>query len=436
MIQALSPRRGGWPSRLGLATLRLVLAAALVAGWAALELHAARTRALARAAAVAATVEGRFAGLTNRLAAVMNDFDAADATTTNRIAVAVRMLHAEPALAPAENLFLYDARGQFVAATLPLLPNSQDVSERAWFHAAQGRVGVLGFFQAARAPLGLGKGFVIARTLTDPEDRFAGVIGTFLPAPALEGLATPPDLVPGSTIRLTPAPEAAPMLAFSAGQAPPHPRLDAALAWIGESPQVSATALLPGGLIWRVETNVFSGTTPAETRAILWHAALVATGCILLLWLGRPRRRATRAEAPPAGAALIDPALTEAAPAQAAAAEPPPMPAADDMEWVWELDARGRLVGVAGNPPAPLLAAVGTNFLDLLADEPQSGGLREAIAEHEPVRGLELALVLPGSPKGRPRRFRLNGRAVTETGGFWGTASEVLPRSPAAVGAD
>lgn len=436
MIQALSPRTSGWLRRLGLALLRFVLVAALVAGWAALELHAARTRALARAAAVAVTVESRFAGLASRLAAVMNGFDAADATTSNRIAVAVRMLRAEPALVPAENLFLYDAKGQFVAATLPLLPNSQDVSERAWFRAAQGQVGALTFFQAARAPLGLGKGFVIIHTLTDAEDRFAGVIGTFLSAPALQNLVIPPDLSPSSTIRLALAPAAAPILTFSADQAPPHPGLDAALAWMGESSQVSAAAQLPGGLIWRVEANVFSGIAPAETHTILWHAALVAAGCIFLLWFGRQRQRTTQAVAPAASTAPIDPAATEAAPVQATAAEPALMPAADDMEWVWELDARGRLVGVAGNPPAPLLAAVGTNFLDLLADDPQSSDLREAIAEHEPVRGLELALVLPGSPKGRPRRFRLNGRAVTDTGGFWGTASEVLPRGSAAVGAD
>ncbi len=396
---------GGWSRRVELKIIRSLVALLLAAGWVGIELYTVRTHAAARMADAASSVRANVGDLLNRFSVTTAAFTGADTSTGDRIAVAARLLHLERDLAPAQSLFLYNAEGRFVAATLPLLPGDEDVSHHAWFGAAAGRprFRAITLTAEATAPLGQGKGVVITRTLADYAGRFAGVIGTFLDLSTFRTLLDPAGLPPGSVVRLTREGAAAPLLAFSEGKAEPHPFLDSLLSWTGGAPTVAARLRLPGGLVWHAAANAFSEVPAAERRAVFLRSVLIATGLLPLLWFPRGAR-----SRPPAKMADFGPAG--------------PTP---DPDWVWEIDARGRLVGVAGNAPEPLIAAVGTNFLDLLAADPRSEDLRDAIAGRAPVHDLELAFVLPGTPPGTPRRFRLNGRAVQNTGGFWGTAGEV-----------
>ena len=413
VTKAEATQTGGVGRRLGAVAFRLLLVVAVLAGWAGFELHAERAQAAAQLQDFAATAASGFDAFISRFTAVTGQFGGVAVAPHNRVDIAVRMLQLEPALTPAENLFLYNAAGQFIAATLPLLPDDANVSRHAWFEAAAAQVGEPLYAATADAPLGEGPGVIVSRTIGDPAGAPAGVIGTFLAWPVLRALVTPSGLPPGSTIRLVSAHGTAPMLTFTVGVATNHPLLDKALTWIGETPSISATAHLPGGLIWNVVGPAFTGLTPTQLHTVIWHGALAALGVVILLWLLRPRRRP--------------------APQQATEAPPAPVP---ELEWGWEIDSRGRLVGVAGNAPEPLLAAIGTNFLSLLAKDERAEHLREAIAERTPVHDLELAIILPGSPRGTPRRFRVSGRFVADTGGFWGTAEEIAAMEPIKEAAD
>ena len=405
----------GRTRRPGVQALRIAVVLVLMAGWAGLELHAARERAMAQLANLAATAANRFEAFAGRFAAVSREFGSVAAGPHIRVRLAARMLRLEPALAPAQSLFLFDVAGRFIAATLPLLPGDADVSDRGWFRAAAtGVTNGLRFSAATNGPLGQGAGVVVTRTIGNAAGAVVGVIGTFLDWPAVRALATPPGLPPGSVVRLAEVGGGAPMLAFAVGRAAPHPLLDKVIGWVGETPRVAESARLPGGLVWTVEANVFAGVTPAERRTVLLHGVAVVFGAVLLAWLLRPRRRRAKTAQRPADQVVP---VTE-------------------IEWGWEIDSRGRLVGVAGNAPSALVAAVGTNFLDLLANDQRAEQLREAIAERVPVHDLVVAIVLPGSPSGVSRRFRVNGRFVADTGGFWGTAEEIPPVEPIREAAD
>ncbi|MGH7122223.1 MAG: hypothetical protein ACREFP_25055 [Acetobacteraceae bacterium] len=414
MTRAQAARAGGGARKLVGWMVRLALALVLVAGWAAWELHAASTRAVAHLEDVTALAVEQFDAFLGRFSGVSGQFAAAAAAPHNRIGVTVRMLKAEPLLAPAENLFLYDATGHFVAATLPLLPADADLSGRTWFEATAAHPGVPTLIATAAAPLGQGAGFVVSQSISDPAGKVAGVIGTFLQAAALRRLITPPALPAGASVRLSQAGGGAALLHFSAGTAAPHPRLAAALEWIGGMPRIGEIADLPGGLDLRIDADVFADVTVADRRIVLEHAAALLIAIVFFLWLFRPRRRQ---------------AVTFSAREERGVPAP-------ELEWGWEIDSRGRLVGVAGNAPTALLSAVGTNFLDLVAGDARGSDLRAAIAERTPVRDLELSIILPGSSPAAPRRFRVSGRYVADTGGFWGTAEEVQTLQPVKEAAD
>ncbi len=404
MTKAQAVRAGGGARRLLGWVIRLALVLVLAAGWAAWELHAAGSRAVARLQDVTATAVEQFDAFIGRFSAAAGQFDASAVAPHGRIDITVRMLRVEPALAPAESLFLYDAAGHFIAATVPLQPADTDVSGHAWFEAAAAHPGGPMFMTTPAAPLGQGAGFVISQTISDHAGGVVGVIGTFLGAPALRTLITPPVLPPGATVSLGQAGTSPPMLAFTVGTAVSHPLLARALEWIGEMPRIGEIAEVPGGLDLRIDADVFAGLTVADGRPVLEHGGALASAIVILLWLFRPRRRTEMA---------LSPAATR-----------PALPA-PELEWGWEIDSRGRLVGVAGNAPTPLLSAVGTNFLDLIADDARAKDLREAIAERTAVQDLELCIVLPGNPSGAARRFRVSGRFVADTGGYWGTAEEI-----------
>ncbi|MGH7067892.1 MAG: PDC sensor domain-containing protein [Acetobacteraceae bacterium] len=393
--------------------LRLVLVLVLVAGWAAWELHAVDVRAAARIQNATAAAAGQLDAFLTKIATVTGQFSATADALHNRVGIAARMLKVETALAPAQNLFLYDAAGHFIAATLPLLPDDADASGRGWFEATAVQPGKPLFTATGDAPLGQGEGFVISQALLTPSGDVAGVIGTFIEPLALRAVITPAWLPPGASISFAEAGARGPLLAFTAGRSAPHPLLAEALGWIGLTPRIGEIAQLPQGLVLHMEADVAATATSSDRQTVLWHGAAVALGIVLLLWLIRPRHRVR---------ALL--------PVSAIAA---PVP---EKEWGWEIDARGRLVGVAGNAPQPLLAAVGTNFLDLVTDDDHGKDLREAIAERTPVQDLELGIMLPGNPSPVARRFRVNGRFVADTGGFWGTAEEIGAMDPAKEAAD
>ncbi|MGH7079450.1 MAG: cache domain-containing protein [Acetobacteraceae bacterium] len=413
VTKAQGVQAGGGPRRLFGWVFRVALVVVLAAGWAAWEIHAADVRAATRLQNTTAAAAEQLEAFIKRVATVTGQFSAAADALHNRVGIAARMLKVEAALAPAQNIFLYDAAGHFVAATLPLMPDNADASGLGWFEATAVQPGKPLFTAVKEAPLGLGQGFVISQAIMDPSGGVAGVIGTFIEPASLQALVTPAWLPAGATVSLAEAGARGPLLAFTVGRSLPHPLLARALGWMGLTPRSGEIAQLPEGLVLRIEADVAATITPSDRQTVLRHGSAVAIVIVLLLWLIRPRRR--RATAPPV------PATTGAVP---------------EREWGWEIDARGRLVGVAGNAPQPLLAAVGTNFLDLVTDDADGKDLREAIAERTAVQDLELGLMLPGNVSHVARRFRVNGRFVADTGGFWGTAEEIRSRDQITEAAD
>lgn len=385
---------------------RLLLALLLAAGWVALEVHAVRMETAQRIAGAAVTVRSQLDELLERVSAAARRLPVADAASGNgRVALAAQMLRLERGLAPAQSLFLYHADGRFVAATLPLLPGERDVSDKPWFRAiaTNPEPGALTLIAGVRAPLDGDQGVIIARTLANPSGTFSAVMGTFVGWAALRALLSPASLPPGSEVGVVHGPRGAPVLSFSVGERKTRTWLDSVLAFTGGAPTVSAVTELPGGFVWRAQAGALAGMSVAEERAIRWSAPAVAAA-VLALFMAcsavRPKPRLTMKEAARSPRAL-------------------------EPDWLWELDAEGRLVGVGGNAPQRLIAAVGVNFLELVAGDPRSSGLRDAIAHHVAVRDLELVLALPGMPVGAARCILLNGRVVKNTGGYWGTAANV-----------
>lgn len=385
-----------------------LLALLLPAVWVALSAYVLRIRAVNQMAAASNAVQANFDQLLGRISNTVGMFSAADARPANRVLLAARMIGLEARLAPAESLFLYDASGRFVAATVPLLPAEQFVGEAAWFRstAAESPVGGLMLFGPAREPLGTRQGFVITRPLSGSAGIFAGAVGTFLGLEPARALLTSSHLPPGSRITLRAAEGRGTLLAFSIpGETQPG-RFESELAGFGRRLAVSATASLADGLEWQATAGAFSELTAADGWAIGCGAALLAACPLLLLVVLRLRRR----DGPRSPAATEDPHLTARSP---------------EPQWMWEINAEGLLVGVGGNAPRPIVEAVGRSFFDVVAGGPRSEDLRNAIARRMPVRGVTIRVALPRDAADAPRYFSVAGFPVENTGGFWGTATEV-----------
>ncbi|MGH7068233.1 MAG: PDC sensor domain-containing protein [Acetobacteraceae bacterium] len=385
-----------------------LLALLLPAIWVAVGTYVLRTRAANQMAAASAAAQANFDQFLGRISKTMDAFRAADAHSANRVLLAARMIGLEAKLAPADNLFLYDASGRFVAATVPLLPGEDFVGRTAWFRsvAAALPVGGLILFGPAREPLGERQGFVITRPLAGPTGMFAGAVGTFLGLGSFRGLLAPAYLPPGSRVTLRAAGSRGTVLAFSVPGATPPGGLVSELTGVGQKLSVSATASLAGGLEWHATAGAFSEMTAAEGRAIVCGAALLAAGPLLLLVVLRFRRR----DGSRSRAVTEDPGFTTRRP---------------EPEWMWEINAEGLLVGVGGNAPRPLVEAVGRSFFDVVVSGLRSEDLRNAIARRTPVRDVTIGVALPGDAAGAPRQFSVAGFPVENTGGFWGTATEV-----------
>lgn len=388
--------------------LRLLLALLLAASVEGLAVCAARMETAAKLAGAAADARAAVDNLLLRVARVAGRLQGADTSSGRaRVALAARMLRLERSLAPAQSLFLYDAEGRFVAATRPLLPDEADVSRSAWFRsmAKDPQLGVMTLIAGARAPLGDDEGVIIAKSIAGRSGAFAGEIGTFVSWPAFRDMLSPSSLPPGSKITLVLHNEKTPILNFWVGTRAPRTWLDSAVPWLAAVLSTSVTAKLPGGFAWHAETGPLAGLSIAEACTLCWMAPFFAAGLLALLAL-RPRTASKR---------------------RIEAEQAAPIETAFEPDWLWELDASGRLVGVGGNAPKCLIAAVGTKFLNLVEDKPGLNDLRDALSERTPVCNLELALALPDAAAGPRCRVVLNGCAVEKTGGFWGTAAEIDP---------
>lgn len=406
MADVAVPRSAWLKPFIGLQALRAAMALLLAAGWVTLELYTVRADTAAKAADAAATARSDVESLIDRASAAAVQMQASEASPGNGgVALTARMLHLERGLQPARSLFLYDAKGRFVAATLPLLPGEDDVSRSPWFRAAarDPQPGVMIIIAGTHAPLSDGDGVMIARTIADRAGAFAGVAGTFVSWSAFRTLLSPDSLPPGTQVAVLDGADGAPVLRFSVAGNRAATWLDTALSWAGEARNVSATVALPGGFEWHATAGALAELSAAEERVILWGAPVIAAG--LLAAFAPCRRTGSKADAQAPLARRAAPAL--------------------EPDWLWELDAAGRLVGVGGNAPQPLIAAAGVNFLDLVAGDIRSSDLRDAIGRRAPLDNLELSLALPCAAGGSRRRILLNGRPVENTGGFWGTAVEV-----------
>lgn len=422
MASAASRRRFGTFGRFGLWVVRLAVVLALVVAWTALELRAVRERTAANLTDAATIAKGTITSLLGHVARVGGAFDAADLASHDRIALTARLLRLDPLVHPARGLFLYDASGRFVAATEPFSPEGGNVASHFWFQyaVAQPTNPAAVVSNLTTAPLSGAPGLLITRTLADANGKPAGVLGTWLSRAAIGSLLAPPILNRPAEIDLARAGAAAPLffLDHPAPAPPPHDKLlgrrlvsrglHRLLGLWGEPAIVTVQTRLPGGLVWRARSDIIKGITRQERETMLWHGGLLALGALLLaLIIRRPlRRRPDAITNDNAGPPALAPEL--------------------DVEWIWEIDQRGLLVGVAGNAPESLVAAVGADFLAMADGDSCAEVLRAALVGREAIANLDLALTLPSSAGGARRRFRLNGRPVAETGGMWGSAREIL----------
>ena len=117
----------------------------------------------------------------------------------------------------------------------------------------------------------------------------------------------------------------------------------------------------------------------------------------------------------------------------------PPRPELSERksaDWVWEIDATERLVGVAGNAPQHLVVPYGRRLDEIAGpiakDDKRWDSVMESIRLRKPFSGLHVPLVIPGRER-LLRIYKFDGQPVTDTGGFWGTArlvwEEDLPRA-------
>ena len=129
-----------------------------------------------------------------RVDRTLNWFRAEDFSTTDRVAVTVRMLHTERFVTPAVNLLLFSATGRLVAATLPLPEGGGSLAGQPWFKAAQAGslVQSVQFSECAHDPFNGGEGVMLYRAVMD-HDSIVGYVASFLPQAALAAMSRDND---------------------------------------------------------------------------------------------------------------------------------------------------------------------------------------------------------------------------------------------------
>lgn len=409
----------------------LVFLVVCTAVWIGVELLIARKQATGNLLDAAAAAEANLADTLGRVMPVLDGFSPADVADSDPLAVTARLLRQEARLAPADGLFLFDAAGHFIAGSSPLPEQGGDVSAQPWFRAAIGQPSDSGgaqpaFAAEARDPLGESVGVVVYRRLGTPP---VGLVGSFLSPAALRGILRPALLSSAATLEVSEVGGTAPLLR----DPPTAPESDLALsiegAWlrslldrlgvttvVAVEQDIAPTGTAP--IRWRASRDYLSGLSATDHAAILRRGGIAAgaAGALLLLFLLllRPLRR-------PAPAVVSEPGLG------GELVEPP---ADFNASWFWEIDAKGRLVGVAGNAPEALIQAAGDDFITACGGEPESdpdwGAFRTALRLGEPIQDLPLVFRFANTTAETAVNFRLSGRPVAATGGLWGVAHPPL----------
>ena len=356
-----------------------------------------------------------------RVDRTLNWFRAEDFSTGERVSVTVRMLHTERFVAPAVNLMLFSTTGRLVAATLPL-PDGGGVATQPWFKAVQGApmVQPLQISACAHDPFSGGEGVMLYRAVMD-HDTVAGYVGSFLPQAALTAMSRDDDPTNG-TLSLALLNGSQQVLGCPvAGEPMPahhHPAgfLRSGLSRVIHAwPALAARSAIrqerliqPGNLHLIASADALDTVSDEDWVALAYRATYVATSLVIIMALmgsllhnaGQSRRRRSLA--------------------------PPATPAADGADWMWELDASGNLVGLAGNAPDHLLPPNGRSLAEAAGPigsaDMRWDRLNAAICGKQAFEGLLIPFQLPGR-EGLLTIFELSGQPVLASGGFWGTAS-------------
>ncbi len=286
----------GWAGRIGAWSLRLALlglgAFALIA-LSALRLsqdgEAAHARASALAGAAAERAQAGLMELTARFERVTGSLRAAD-VSGDTTALSARLLRAEPLLAPAQALHVFNARGRLVAATTPPTADDEALQPMLATATADARGTVL----VRRPGLG-GDGVLMARRVEDGSRSLAGTVTASVSAEALRALVVPGRL-PGAEIRVADAGGSELFRIMT----PPAPTLSAPdwAAWLlahtpaeWQAPALVSVPFGAAGLTGSIRVAVPSPTGFSHAEA--WGAGCAAAfGAMVVLTLLPLRRRA------------------------------------------------------------------------------------------------------------------------------------------------
>jgi hypothetical protein len=391
---------------------------------------------------------GKLAEHLSAIDQTLRQFRAADVATTDRIGLAARMLAIDPVQGHENDIFLFSANAKFIAGSVPLPSGADDVSERDWFKEAIASVPFTGLNVSACAqdPLGNDHGGVFSRQITD-HGKLVGVIGTFLSDSNLQALqdildpGTPSISLSlrrndGSALGCNAPPAPAPENSSQPPTSQPltiQPLTSAsakmALAKLGTLLSSRLVRLNlhyddtvpPSTLHILAKTNSLNRLNPED---LLILACWPAIGLIFAIMFLMAIRNLFRRPHLPAIQPPTEPARPELAERESA-------------DWVWEIDATERLVGVAGNAPQHLVVPYGRRLDEIAGpiakDDKRWDSVMDSIRLRKPFSGLHVPLVIPGRER-LLRIYKLDGQPVTDTGGFWGTArlvwEEDLPRPP------
>ncbi len=361
-----------------------------------------------------------------RMDRTLDWFRAEDVSTSDRIAVTVRMLHTERFVAPARTLFLVSSTGRLIAGTLPL---PDGASMQPWFKSIQGRPARNGLQLTSCTvdPFGTESGVVMYHAVLD-RDVVAGYVGTFLPQAAIVDMTQDRDPTNG-TIGVTL--RTATGEVFGCGRAstsPPsvqQPGVFRAIVGrlIHASPSLSQRTIVgddrtiaPGELHLIAVSDALDTMSDDDWTALGIRAGYVAVSLLLIMalaasLLNRLSRRVRPGLLPNGGNA-----------------------ATDGADWMWELDNLGQLVGLAGNAPDHLLPPSGRSLAEIAgpisSNDMRWDRLTAAICAKHAFEGLQVPFQIPGRT-GLLTIFEFSGQPVLASGGFWGTASLVSEESVA-----
>ncbi len=277
--------------RIGATLLRLTMRAALLAAGIAALLALWRSEAASdaearfqRASLIADTAADRaqtaLQDVINRFDRVTGSLRAAD-LQGDTTALTVRLLRAEPLLAPATGLFLHTPRGRPIAGTAPLAGDDDAMATQiASALSGDARITLL------RVPgRGGSDGLVLARRIDDPARGIVGLVTSTLPRDAVQAIFSAPRGMTGAIdVAVTDA--AGNEILHQRAEAEPPSGPSPIDRWV-PTLDAASSRFSAGGLIW-------TGTVMSEhADAGLWLnragfvAAVIGVLAVLFLWSGR-----------------------------------------------------------------------------------------------------------------------------------------------------